>query len=287
MKVFISWSGPESKQIAEALREWLPEMFEAVDPYMSAQDNGAGVRWSTVIAEQLEESSFGILCCTPSNLGAPWLNFEAGALSKTVATARVVPLLHDLSPGDVGSPFSEFMAVRDDEDGVWETVKAINNSLDTSRDEPALRRAFVRTWPELKVKLDAVAAPTATVTSPKREDRELLEEILELLRAQANDRASQSPSPARTQSVRTHEVLADVERLRAVSNTLAANHPGLTVSIDEEAETVRLIAPSHMEAQERNAVKFAMRKAVDEVGWELVTRRRIRPPGTDEVTPTG
>ncbi len=81
MKVFISWSGDESRQIAEALRDWLATLSESVEPYMSARDNEAGVRWNSVISGELERSDFGILCVTPTNLQAPWLLFEAGALS--------------------------------------------------------------------------------------------------------------------------------------------------------------------------------------------------------------
>ena len=91
MKVFISWSGAISHQVALVLREWLPSVIQAVEPYVSSEDIDKGARWTTDISKELEASQYGILCVTPENIEAPWLNFEAGALSKTIDKSRVCP----------------------------------------------------------------------------------------------------------------------------------------------------------------------------------------------------
>ncbi|MCP4614466.1 MAG: hypothetical protein GY845_37785 [Planctomycetes bacterium] len=72
MKIFISWSGTLSHKVACVLRDWLPSVIQAVEPYVSSEDIDKGARWSTDIAGKLEESSFGIIAVTPENLSAPW-----------------------------------------------------------------------------------------------------------------------------------------------------------------------------------------------------------------------
>jgi TIR domain len=71
MKVFISWSGPQSQHIARALRAWLPRVIQHLDPWMSELDIGAGQRWERELWKELQDSHFGMVCLTPENLQAP------------------------------------------------------------------------------------------------------------------------------------------------------------------------------------------------------------------------
>ncbi len=93
MKVFISWSGKRSNALAVALKGWLPLILQYVKPWVSEKDISAGDRWARAIAGELETSNFGILCVTPENLRSEWILFEAGALSKSMLDAKVIPLL--------------------------------------------------------------------------------------------------------------------------------------------------------------------------------------------------
>src|SRR6185437_15204816 len=104
MDVFISWSGNRSKSLAEALRKWLKEVINAVDPWLSVADIEKGARWRDCVASRLKTSDMGIICVTPGNLKSEWLLFEAGALSKAMDTAHVCPLLIGLEPSDVSGP---------------------------------------------------------------------------------------------------------------------------------------------------------------------------------------
>lgn len=61
MKVFISWSGEANKKIASIFRDWLPTVIQAIEPLVSSEDIEKGTRWNTDIAQQLKESSFGLL----------------------------------------------------------------------------------------------------------------------------------------------------------------------------------------------------------------------------------
>ena len=91
MKVFLSWSGPRSHKVAIIFREWLPSVIQEIVPYVSSEDIDKGARWSTDIANELSDSTFGILCVTRENINEPWLTFEAGALSKSMENAYVSP----------------------------------------------------------------------------------------------------------------------------------------------------------------------------------------------------
>lgn len=84
MKVFISWSGARSKAVASKLREWLPDVIQNIEPWMSRHDIKAGERWDKELSGELNDSKFGIICLTSDNYDAPWILFEAGALSKTI-----------------------------------------------------------------------------------------------------------------------------------------------------------------------------------------------------------
>src|SRR4029078_7974867 len=110
MKIFISWSGERSQDLAEALREWLPMVLHYVAPWLSHSDIAAGERWADKVAKELEASKLGIICVTRENVGSPWILFEAGALTKFVQEARVIPLLLDIEFKDITGPLAQFQA---------------------------------------------------------------------------------------------------------------------------------------------------------------------------------
>jgi TIR domain-containing protein len=93
MKVFISHSGPRSRAIALALKDWMPLVLHYVDPWVSQKDIAAGDRWAVEVGTKLNDSNFGIICLTPENLNASWLLFEAGAISKSFDEGAVCPYL--------------------------------------------------------------------------------------------------------------------------------------------------------------------------------------------------
>ena len=107
LKVFICWSKDRSKAVAEALRDWLPNVFQSVDPFLSASDIDKGSKWRQIVSGELGRSNFGIICLTPENLESPWLLFEAGALSK-MEESRTWTYLYGVKYEDVKDPLSQF-----------------------------------------------------------------------------------------------------------------------------------------------------------------------------------
>jgi hypothetical protein len=196
MRVFISWSKPFSHAVAEALHRWLPQVLQTVDPFLSAADIDPGTRWSTTIADALQTAKVGLICVTRENRHEPWLNFEAGALAKTVdeEDVWVIPLLIDLVPTDLDGPLVQFQAIKTlDHDGIWHVVRTINNSSDRPLEDARLQEAFDVWWPRLEVEIDEIRTrhETARPETPLRDQRELLEEILTIVRRMADDEDQQ------------------------------------------------------------------------------------------------
>lgn len=182
MDVFISWSGDKSRAIAEALRKWLKQVVNAVDPWMSLQDVNKGARWSSDVATKLAASKVGIICVPPSNLNSNWLLFEAGALSKTLENTHVGPLLVDLNPSDVSGPLAQFQATRVAKDDIKKLLRTINSALgDTALSESHIDEAFEVWWPKLEEQIERLP-PEADSPRTRRAPEEMPDEILERVR---------------------------------------------------------------------------------------------------------
>lgn len=184
MQVFLSWSKPKSKSFAERLREWLPEIIQEIEPWMSTEDIPKGQRWAAEIGEKLGAISQGILCVTAENAAEPWLNFEAGALAKSLETANVRPLLFDLRPSDVTGPMALFQAtVATDQDDMYRFVASLNSVCLKPLDPTRLRRAFDREWPALDEDVRQILASRNTnVEAEPRADGDVIAEILDRVR---------------------------------------------------------------------------------------------------------
>lgn len=172
MKIFISWSGHRSRDVAEELREWLPNVIQSAEPFISSEDIDAGRSWFTEIKSELDQCSFGIICLTKSNREAPWLLYEAGALAHKVERANLIPLMIDLTPSDFGTPLSLFQGCSLDKESFFRVVRAINDRADGGLSETRLVRSFETWWPQLDNRLQEVSANTYP-------DENVLEEVPE------------------------------------------------------------------------------------------------------------
>ena len=185
MKVFISWSGAVSQNVALALRDWLPNVLQIIEPYVSSEDIDKGARWSTDISRELQDSSFGILCITAENIDAPWVNFEAGALSKSLEQSRVTPFLFGVQRTDVTGPLLQFQSTLAEKEDVRKLVRSLNQACNSQAlDEARVDAIFEVWWPKLEETLAAISEPKPATKNPSRPPGDLMAEILELVRGQ-------------------------------------------------------------------------------------------------------
>lgn len=190
MKVFLSWSGTRSHKVALVFRDWLPSVIQEIVPYVSSEDIDKGARWSTDIAKELSDSTFGILCVTRENINAPWLTFEAGALSKTMDKAFVSPFLFDIKRSEVDGPILQFQSTIFEKDDLKKLVTTLNKACDKDGlSSDRLSKAFEVWYPTLQSELDNLRDTeppeqekdgATELQTPKAQ--EILEEILELSR---------------------------------------------------------------------------------------------------------
>jgi TIR domain len=182
MKVFISWSGPRSREVAKALRDWVPNVIQAAEPWTSEEDIDKGTQWASKLSNELATTTAGIICVTAENQDSPWLTFETGALSKMVEVSRICPYLIDLSNLDLHWPLAQFQGSQANKDDTLKLLLSLNKGLgDRALSTEKLTKGFERWWPDLSDALTAAQKPAAE-QRPKRPDREILEEIHSMLR---------------------------------------------------------------------------------------------------------
>lgn len=188
MKVFISWSGDVSLKVALVFRDWLPSVIQTIEPYVSSEDIDKGARWSTDIAKELENSTFGILCVTKENLEAPWLSFEAGALSKTMDKSFVTPFLFNIKRSEVRGPILQFQSTIFQKEDIKKLVKTLNKACgEVAIPDARLDKSFEVWYPTLEEDLNKINSEVNKVNEEQESDSdtyssEILEEILELSR---------------------------------------------------------------------------------------------------------
>ena len=187
--VFISWSGELSKKLAEEIRIWLPCVLPHIKPYFTPEDIKKGVRWETEIKTKLEDSDVGIICLTKDNINAPWILFEAGALSKKMDKTSICPILFNLRNADLEGPLTAFQTTLFDKNDFKVLLTTINNNTnsDIKLETNTLNKIFEKWWPDIEKNINEILKNHVnTPYSSMRNEREILEEILELTRLNAN-----------------------------------------------------------------------------------------------------
>ena len=81
---------------------------------------------------------------TKDNLEAPWLLFEAGALSKMMDKSSVCPFIFDLKRAEVKGPILQFQSTIFDKDDVKKLLLTLNKACgDSGLKEDLLSRLLM------------------------------------------------------------------------------------------------------------------------------------------------
>lgn len=158
MKIFLSWSGKTSKEVALVLEEWLQSVIQGVDIFISENHIEKGTRGLNRIAKELENINFGILCICNDNIKSPWINFEAGALSKFIDQSYVAPFLFNLSRSEMSnSPLSQFQSTIFEKEDIKKLVLTIFKSIPNNKvSEKIILKSFELLYPELERNLNNI-----------------------------------------------------------------------------------------------------------------------------------
>jgi TIR domain len=183
-KVFISWSGPLSQRLGEALHKWLPSALQFVKPYFSPEDIEKGTKWGSEISNELESSNIGVICLTQDNTEKPWILFEAGALSKSLDRSLVCTLLFGMENSDVKGPLTSFQSTRFNKEDFKRLFATINSAAGESMlEKTVLDDVFDMWWPKLEAEITSILKSSDKVEKKeRRSERDILEELLELTR---------------------------------------------------------------------------------------------------------
>ncbi len=143
-----------------------------------------------MLASELAGSKFGVISLTPSNIQAPWVLFEAGAISSAFEESQVCTLLlGGLKPSDVREPLATFNHTSFEKADMRKLAIDINAGAgDNARDLASLNRSFDKFWEDLEKQVGvAVASGDASLLAPKRSSEEMLDELLDRVRALSRD----------------------------------------------------------------------------------------------------
>ncbi len=147
---------------------------------------------------------------TRESMFAPWIMFEAGALSKNVGRSKVVPILVDMEPDEIRGPLTQFQCAKFEATEMKRVLRMLNSELrDASLTESVLESVFKMWWPDIEGKTNSLISEIGSNEdhTDDRTEKEILDEILGLTRSIAKRQSEkigaieeEVPSPIKVES---------------------------------------------------------------------------------------
>lgn len=266
MKVFISWHGEHSRQVAREVRSFLESVLQGPKYFVSDSDIKRGDLWNKEVRSALDEACAAIVIQTPSGLNGDWLLFETGVVQGHGGATKVIPLLVNLSPADLTAPLADYQASEMNAAGVLRVVESLHElwESDSKADIVAVRRAVES---QLNSLLGSIAEIEGVTQQPGRGIESKVDEVVIRVREVAQALAfMKEPMPRSVVVPGADPVEVLVDRAWIIAQW--ADNDDLAMAVqDYDSSRLRLAA----EVAERARLHFR------HLEWDLPAIRRDRP----------
>ncbi|MHA1680293.1 MAG: toll/interleukin-1 receptor domain-containing protein [Promethearchaeota archaeon] len=157
MLIFISHSGELSHDVALELKKFINNVFKNVKVFISSKIK-KGSNWRNDIQNKLKDANFGIFCITKQNQVSPWIQFEAGAISKHFKSAKVCPVLIAMDDDDLveSNPIKTYQTTKINENDFKTLFITINDAFDEPLTSDQLDSSFKQHWLTFKEAFDGL-----------------------------------------------------------------------------------------------------------------------------------
>jgi hypothetical protein len=166
MQLYISWSGQISYKVALSVRDLVRKVLPDIDVWVSAEDINAGSRWSPELIRIFDQMAFSIICVDPSNQRSNWLNYETGAIAKSIGRWKINVFLFDLPPDGLRGPLTQYQTIRLELMDVRKMFENIHANISGIRiSKQVLNENLTMEWPEFQkimqdIHLEPAIAPS-------------------------------------------------------------------------------------------------------------------------------
>lgn len=157
-KVFISWSGELSKQVAALFKKWLPTIIQELDPFFSKKDVSKGGRAMEDVINAMRQSKVAISCLTKGNQEKPWIEYEGGFLDG--CKVPVCGFLINLTDKEISYPLKQFQLTTFDKEDILDLLRTINKKCENSITASLLEEIFETRWPSFEKELKSIIGNT-------------------------------------------------------------------------------------------------------------------------------
>jgi hypothetical protein len=177
--IILSWSGTDSREVAETFKGWIPRVNPALRPWISTQDIAKGKRWFDELMKPLSTAKSILVFVTPSNVRSSWIYYEVGCVAVRQPTPSIYPYLVGIDTKHVrDTPLGQFQATEASKSDTLALIRSLNTQLDSPLDDKFLESSFEREWHILNHRIEESINLSGRVTDPVADLEPSVEEQL-------------------------------------------------------------------------------------------------------------